>query len=185
MADRPIIFSAPMVRALLDGRKTQTRRLATSPLRRCEVGDRLYVRETFGRCPECGHVNPKVGINRPSCCSACDAVIADFSPSIHMPRWGSRLTLLVEAVRFEGLLDISEEDAAAEGFAPGLLDDGFGPIDMGGGVTMSSPGTWASAAGHFQLLWQELHPEWDGYSDVPIVALTFRVVHGNIDQVPA
>ena len=45
--DIPIIFSAPMVRALLDGCKTMTRRLATSPLRKARPGDRLWVRESL------------------------------------------------------------------------------------------------------------------------------------------
>ena len=47
--DRPIIFSTPMIRALLDDRKTQTRRLISSPLAKAEIGDRLWVRETHYR----------------------------------------------------------------------------------------------------------------------------------------
>src|ERR1700693_1613121 len=47
MTDSPIIFSTPMVQALLAGRKFQTRRLASSPLAKCVPGDRLHVRENW------------------------------------------------------------------------------------------------------------------------------------------
>jgi hypothetical protein len=197
VTDRPIIFSAPMVRALLDGRKTQTRRLATSPLRRCEVGDRLYVREAYSvagifsdvvearykASERRGHTEfvEQVPVER---AAGAKVLWPAFRPSLHMPRWASRLTLIVEAVRVEPLKSISEADAIAEGCEAGVLNDSVGPRDLGGGFTIG-PDTWASAVGKYLLLWQDLHPEWDGYSDPDVVALTFRVVRGNIDQVSA
>ena len=161
MKDRPIIFSVPMVRAILDGRKTQTRRIVKpqpcfvgafeywhevpmlSPehiVRRCPYGvpgDRLWVREQLRGDGQPG--NRRVGITRygadgdmvlPHCC--CGAVICKCGenairadhiwnwknaalPSIHMPRWASRITLEVTGVRVERLQDISENDAKAEG----------------------------------------------------------------------
>lgn len=165
--ERPILFSSPMVRALLDGRKTQTRRVvkpqppngarftgihyaSTEPSshffnspsgpskRRCpygEEGDRLWVREGHqrfdrGTCDQ--HVwylagrnaNDYVARTRPEIDQdqpwprdvEGPAGGAPYSaPSIHMPRWASRLTLEITEVRVERLQDISEADAAAEG----------------------------------------------------------------------
>jgi hypothetical protein len=193
-ADMPVIFSRLMVRALLDGRKTMTRRLAwreekvdgrrkPSPWQQVKAGHRLWVREKW----------------RPDDFAASDATrtifMADatggalretegairWRPSIHLPRVRSRLTLIVEAVKIEPLLAISEDDARAEGFEAGQLNDGFGPKDFGGGYTIESPGTYASAAGMFQITWAKLHPEWDGYSSPEVVAVSFRVVKANVD----
>lgn len=159
MTERPILFSAPMVRALLAGTKTQTRRVVT--LRGAEAieerswqnfflqspwpwspeadawvpcpygapGDRLWVRETWGLPPrydpkEHGDLKTKPRLG--PVCFAADYTAADgtsihaweggkWRPSIHMPRWASRLTLEVTGVRVERLQDISEEDARAEG----------------------------------------------------------------------
>lgn len=136
---KPILFSGPMVQALLDGRKHQTRRIikADRPFMqngvlhepvgvhgsrpvalRFAVGDLLWVKETH-RLTEC------------ECTEACRGpghvwYDADYSgyrnvqfnrarPSIHMPRWASRVTLQVTDVRVQRLQDISEEDAKAEG----------------------------------------------------------------------
>lgn len=87
MKEYPIIFSAPMVRALLEGRKTQTRRLASSPLAKVQPGDRLWVRESFH--PEGTYMADHPG----------DARSMGWKPSIHMPRSASRLTLHVTDVR--------------------------------------------------------------------------------------
>src|SRR5579872_7240504 len=121
MTDRPIIFSAPMVRALRGGRKTMTRRLATSPLAKARAGDRLWVRESFTlydreepieggkffrRVPTPMYAADYEGFNKPD-------RDWSWSPSIHMPRWASRLTLIVTAVKVERLQEISEEDARA------------------------------------------------------------------------
>jgi hypothetical protein len=136
MTDRPIIFSGAMVRALLDGRKTQTRRLATSPLRRVERGDRLYVRESiyfWSAAHDCEITFAANGSTRqtgPNTGEIPDAALSGYfrmvdqsreararisRPSIHMPRWASRLTLIVEDVRLQRLTAIGGHDARCEG----------------------------------------------------------------------
>src|SRR5690606_14173331 len=133
MTVRPIIFSAPMVRAILEGRKTQTRRpawqaprvfiqtdgeppepiLVPTVWQKTEPGDLLWVRETWAESAH-GPVYK------------ADVLGADtdgwgWRPSIHMPRWASRITLEVTDVRLQRLQEISEEDARAEGAkAPAL-----------------------------------------------------------------
>jgi hypothetical protein len=143
--ERPILFSAPMVRAILEGRKTQTRRAIklrppyvmderddgtpwpydttwssgdqASPLMPCpygKAGDRLWVRETFHRCPHCagGFISYRAGDDRPlnPKCAA-----HGWKPSIHMPREASRITLGINGVRVERLQEITDADARAEG----------------------------------------------------------------------
>ena len=156
MTDRPILFSAPMVQAILDGRKTQTRR-AVKPqpageIRRGEPdfnhwidtkywerqnqkenrgigtrgfacpygqpgGDRLYVRETWAAPHAYDHLPPRL---IPQDARIHYAATEDrggllWRPSIHMPRWASRITLEITGVRVERLQDITIEDAKAEG----------------------------------------------------------------------
>lgn len=179
MTDRPILFSAPMVRALLAGTKTMTRRIVkpqprqngeginamffwkdgifalnrypanSTMLEHCpygQPGDRLWVREThmlesnYGLDNEANYPPPfKDGrpIKRESspdwgewwtqahyaatdpkpelCKASDDDRMAGWRPSIHMPRWASRITLEITGVRVERLNDISEEDCQAEG----------------------------------------------------------------------
>jgi hypothetical protein len=150
MRERPILFSAPMVRAILDGTKTQTRRVVKpAPMmvtdhktavwegpadsllklldgagRHCpygQPGDRLWVREAFAFC-----LADKFGPTPDSVIYRADEGNADWphgwKPSIHMPRCASRITLEVTAVRVERLNDISEKDAWAEG-CEGFDDD--------------------------------------------------------------
>lgn len=194
--DRPIIFSAPMVRALLDGRKTQTRRLATSPLRRCEPGDRLYVRESgvqFGErlyrhdvpaTTEMGHywvrhtLREGASYNVSGCSrsAALCSANAKVRPSIHMPRWASRLTLTITDVRVEQLQSIGEADAIAEGMSEPSLRD------LGGDLAQAA---WSERQ-VFERLWSHLHGGGSWIDNPSVVALTFRVERGNIDApVPA
>lgn len=145
MKERPILFSAPMVRALLAGTKTQTRRVVKpQPEQGCighfgpgnpfirgerdatrcpygQPGDRLWVREAFMHEPADYCWEASVSI---PCRPASTVYRADFhesqpgegwKPSIHMPRSLSRILLEVTAVRVEQLQDISESDAMAEG----------------------------------------------------------------------
>lgn len=139
-AEHPILFNGPMVRAILEGRKTKTRRIVKlnasgraskgkknwhcddpDALLACPYlpGDRLWVRETWCDTRSGGFDKPihyKADIPNPS--EADDIRISHgipWHPSIHMPRWASRITLEVTGVRIERLQDISDDDAKAEG----------------------------------------------------------------------
>lgn len=148
--ERPILMNGPMVRATLEGRKTQTRRIADTGLyaidetihgaeiaerervnllTRCpqgQPGDQLWVRETFATLAP-GSYEEEAPRKFPGqwvryAANRDDAALARcndqrWHPSIHMPRWASRITLEVTGVRIERLQDISEEDAKAEGLA--------------------------------------------------------------------
>ncbi|CVE39591.1 Uncharacterised protein [Serratia marcescens] len=171
MKERPVIFNGEMVRAILDGRKTQTRRVvsdrhlhlidvasqvgecyplesgidhANSQSYYCEhcpfgqVGDRLWVRETWqGPLVDEEHLDdyranadkfqaPEFceyaadGGTRPEFCDLDDNTRQGWRPSIHMPRWASRITLEITAVRVERLNDIGVDDAKAEGVKAGV-----------------------------------------------------------------
>lgn len=140
MKKHPIIFSGPMVRAILDGRKAMTRRVvkpskarglpdADSPvfsaedglwycdggmwMARCPYGvpgDRLWVRETW-RVP--ANQAPNGIAYRADEPTPTDGFV--WMSPIHMPRTASRITLEIMSVRVERLQEISEEDAKAEG----------------------------------------------------------------------
>ena len=153
MKQRPIIFSALMVQAILAGRKTQTRRaLKIQPSENwkpesygevhkminghpdsdkvmghgycnyegdeayaCKfgkVGDQLWVRETFAIY---GDVNKCVIHYRANYPNHVGRSGMGYKPSIHMPRWASRILLEITDIRVERLQDISEADAVAEG----------------------------------------------------------------------
>lgn len=209
MKEHPILFSAPMVRAILDGRKTQTRRIvrlqpdvqqvtvrgefafalnshgAEIILCRCpygQAGDRLWVRETWriGAWDESraafaldycdGPRKQWVDVPDPDCDggelfnhlwqqSTDDAIKAGLKtdehgnykwepgqspcrwrPSIHMPRWASRITLEITGVRVERLQDISEPDAKSEGAdnINGEYAEGFAVL----WESINGPGSW-------------------------------------------
>lgn len=143
MKERPIIFSAPMVRAILEGRKTQTRRIVKpypegerlavdmwedGIVRKCPYGlpgDQLWVRETWA---EFSGIEPKVtyvyradGLyDTPAKEHLCDN---RWRPSIYMLRVASRILLEITNVRVERLQEITEEDCVEEGAAVMTSED--------------------------------------------------------------
>lgn len=220
IADRPILFSGPMVRALLAGTKTQTRRvISTSPKRSrinlfdgswtdsyvldpgnqswleeaypWRVGDRLYVREAWQTEAAYDDLSPaQMGGEEPVRYDSdgshqtwgypAISRIGRFRQGMHMPRWASRLTLVVTDVHVQRLQDISDRDAWAEGVKP--------PVEE-----MSLPdaaalceryGTDHAGVASYAKLWDSLNAErgygWD--MNPWVVAVSFSVHRGNIDQ---
>jgi len=151
MRERPILFTAPMVRSLLDDRKTMTRRVmkpqpsalvdlnggfyptddngdfipqskhyadgghflrgvASDFCSYGAIGDRLWVRETVWM-----YSNREEIAGYVADCGNRFEHYAHKVPSIHMPRWASRITLEITNVRVERLHEITEEDAEKEG----------------------------------------------------------------------
>lgn len=159
VTERPILFSAPMVRAILDGRKSQTRRINVKDRARpYYAGDRLWVRETTIITPKrwndgtgCTHTDadgdPRIVqylATHPDR-EAADDYKLKATPSIFMPRWACRLTLDVAAVRVERLQEISEDDAKAEGAR--FKDFGLGKWkQQRPGWSMLDPHPWTSDA---------------------------------------
>ncbi|EMH2075592.1 morphogenetic protein [Citrobacter freundii] len=162
MTERPMIFNSEMVRAILDGRKTQTRRPIKFPFKDrnlgCELsgnelagelssgnylnspfgkpGDRIWVRETFqgplfdfdqmdAYCKDSAPfekaqfcVYKADGKPAPEFFDADDNLHCCWRPSIHMPRWASRILLEIIDIRVERLNAIRQADAIAEGAPP-------------------------------------------------------------------
>ena len=222
MKEHPILFSTKMVRAILDGMKTQTRRpipvfpqpkqkiyhvakdkycfatdhangyvsgMSESFRKPYEVGDRLWVRETWQgplldedeteadpdwiynlkKYENVAHCYYKAdGVAAPEYFDLDDNLRQGWRPSIHMPRWASRLTLEVKAIRAEPLLDISDEDAVKEGIYKSVeivepCESKY-PIatDWDECEAMLSPGV---ARCDFERIWRSIYPSgpksWD------------------------
>ena len=129
---KPILFSTPMVQAILDGRKTQTRRVikiddAPENWRKSLAGSRykpsdiLWVRETwadvFGKYEYRADYSESENTYR---VKRYGTTIAKWRPAIFMPRAAARIFLRVTDVRVERLQDITEDDATAEGLRIGI-----------------------------------------------------------------
>jgi hypothetical protein len=179
MKEHPILFSAEMVRAILDGRKTQTRRVCKDPLGPSmmddcpygEAGDFMWVRESFLPDPPIdgswsgdiewngcgrplrgvpiGYQFPEWVIYRATWTGSDDM---KWHPSIHMPRWASRITLEIKSVRVERIRDIGHRDIAAEGV--GWYD----PQE-------STPFSYGQHKKEFEMLWDKINAKrgygWD------------------------
>ena len=213
MKERPILFSAPMVRAILQGKKTQTRRIVKPQPELAEgawywchprynngigvqyfhtnaesaaekmatvcpygvAGDRLWVRETwFDNVASDDGDEAKTPAR---CVYRADGEFIEqfpeeymegrWSPSIHMPRWASRITLVVVAVRVERLQDITNNDAIEEGC------DGERWLDSDG-----SEGRGVEPWEQFRDLWHKINGPESWSANPWVWVVEFRKLEG-------
>lgn len=223
MADKPILFSGPMVRALLAGTKTQTRRALNpqpyspesvvsydrtsgkwmswepSPVTggtrqmdpwrqlRIKVSDRLYVRESLTIKSNdqgirwLGYAADGKDVWPLSQWSRGTKGIA----SIHAPRWTSRITLTVTDVRVERLQDITEADAIAEGMTQATADAILSTDELQVFATTHIVAPQARGRILYETIWDQINGAGSWDANPWVVAYSFTVEHGNIDQLRA
>ena len=231
MTERGMIFNAEMVRAILAGRKTQTRRImkvqpesnqlglllitdstrhsdigkyhwaesnatgnhVRSKLFACPfgaVGDQIWVRETFQgplfnyeQMDEYLEDSSKLekpefcqyaadGGHRPEYQDADDNLRHGWRPSIHMPRWASRILLEITDVRVERLNAISEEDARAEGIIDG------GCLNCGEPEPCGCANPEPDATDAFAYLWQSFYGQENWNANPWVWVIEFKRVEG-------
>jgi len=214
MADRPILFSAPMVRALIAGAKTQTRRIlkpqpnghiwrygwekdagatfsAGDELVSGRIpiwaGDRLWVRETWAPLTYLTHNDPGPqaiidgGFYRADE-GTVDGEVSKWKPSIFMPRHASRLTLTVTDVQVERLNEISRDDAVAEGLSRKTCASSLAK-EMGCDWGFDGDDRHGSPVSAYAALWDHINGLGAWSANPWVVAYTFTVHLGNIDQI--
>lgn len=192
-----MIFNGEMVRAILHGRKTQTRRPANPstanlldlqeqyPHKKYNiscpfgaVGDRIWVRETWA---EAGAGAPDLKLYRANYPEHVpthyeNVPPADeirWTPSIHMPRWASRITLEITGVRVERLNGISETEAEAEGIDMEALFDAQDCYDCIAGHNMTGR---PAVTGAFKYLWESIYGEESWKANPWVWVIEFKVV---------
>ncbi|HHS9954906.1 TPA: hypothetical protein ACTW3Z_000680 [Klebsiella pneumoniae] len=211
MREKGLIFNSEMVRAILDGRKTQTRRPIKWKQTRfteigeredgskwpwsedaehaCDfwhpcpfgaVGDRIWVRETFAALepgsyeqvkPQDGHCQD-LRYAATDRLAKSDADIRGYKwvPSIHMPRWASRILLEITDVRVERLNAISQEDAQAEGMELTGWRPTYSDPDSGGEVL--------TPYDNFAQLWESIYGEESWKANGWVWVISFKRVEG-------
>lgn len=160
--EKPILFSTQMVKAILEGRKTMTRRikkdqsdLSNILIGKCpyEKGMRLWVKETFFNDADFEeqpiYVYKADNENYPRGSSG-------WKPSIFMPRAASRITLEITNIKVERLQDITEQDA---------LDEG---VDC-------APG-WGLCQARFKQLWESINGQESWDANPFVWAITFKQI---------
>ncbi|MDA3867612.1 MAG: hypothetical protein PF489_12815 [Salinivirgaceae bacterium] len=198
--ERPILFSTPMVQAILAGQKTQTRRICKHQnwsfseisdvnnngitqktdrdvsCRYGQVGDLLWVRETWMQNPNKEYF-PEEPIYYKA--SKSKQFIEEFptswKPSIHMHKINSRIWLKITDIRVERIQRISDEDAILEGIEKyGPFDEYKGSLHPGGGMMRYR--AYSNPSRAFQDLWENINGN-DSWKENPWVwVIKFEVI---------
>ena len=231
MIERGMIFNGEMVRAILDGRKTQTRRPVRFPVLDKNLGCELAGNELAGELSAGNYLNSAFGKpghriwvretwatlgNEDGCCvdwednlckgdersaariyrASCEQRPGDYGlwsipddadwkphtkdhkfegawrPSIHMPRWASRILLEITSVRVERLNAISEEDARAEGIIDG------GCLNCGEPEPCGCANPEPDATDAFAYLWQSIYGQESWNANPWVWVIEFKSIEG-------